>query len=82
MGKQVINNIKCAKCHRDFDVATEDLEWEHAHEIEAGDSPSGFPETGIMQEIKCPHCSKANTIIYRGIHNIENATHSHEVYSI
>ena len=29
MGRQVINKIECGKCHREFDVATEDIEWEH-----------------------------------------------------
>lgn len=82
MGRQVINKIKCAKCGRMFDVATEDLEWEHAVEMEAGDSKSGYPETGIMQNIDCPHCGKPNTIVYRGIHNTDNGTNTHEVFSM
>ena len=28
MGRHVINQIECAKCHKMFDVATEDIEWE------------------------------------------------------
>ena len=82
MGRQVINKIKCAKCGRMFDVATEDLEWEHAVEMEAGDSKSGYPETGIMQKIECPHCKNENTIVYKSIHNTDTETYTHEVYSL
>ena len=81
MGRQVINSIKCAKWGKEFDVATEDLEWEHAVDSEAGDTKSGYPGTGIMQEIECPHCGKANTIVYRGIRNTDNGTYTQEVYS-
>lgn len=84
MGREVINKIKCAKCGQVFDVATEDLEWERAVESEAGDAKSGYPETGIMQEIECPNpkCRHKNTIVYRGIHNTDTGTYTHEVYSI
>ena len=82
MGRQVINKIKCAKCHREFDVATEDLEWEHADELDAGDSASGYPETHIMQNIDCPRCGKPNTIVYRGIHNTDNGINTHSVFSM
>ena len=82
MGRQVINKIKCAKCGRMFDVATEDLEWEHAVEMEAGDSKSGYPETGIMQKIECPHRKNENTIVYKSIHNTDTETYTHEVYSL
>lgn len=78
----MINNIKCVKCGREFDVATEDLEWEHAVEMEAGETKSGYPETGILQKIECPHCKKENTIVYRGIHNTDTGTYTQEVYSI
>lgn len=84
MGRQVINSIKCAKCGREFDVATEDLEWEHAEEMEAGDTKSGYPETGIMQQIECPNpkCGYMNTIVYRGIRNTDTETYAHVVYSL
>ena len=84
MGREVINKIKCAKCGREFDVATEDLEWEHAVESEAGDTKSGYPETGIMQKIECPNskCRYKNTIVYRGIHNTDTGTCMQEVYSL
>lgn len=35
MGRQVINNIECGFCHKDFDVATEDIEWEHQNDAGA-----------------------------------------------
>ena len=84
MGRQVINNIKCAKCRLEFDVATEDLEWEHAIESEAGDTKSGYPETGIMQKIECPNpkCRYENTIAYKGVRNTNTGTYTHEVYSL
>lgn len=82
MGRQIINNIECAKCHKMFDVATEDLEWEHADEMEADDSVSGYPETHIMQKIECPYCGKENTIVYKGIRNTDNGTYTHEVFSM
>lgn len=84
MGRQLINNIKCAKCGREFGVATEDLEWEHALESEAGDTKSGYPETGIMQKIECPNpkCRYMNTIVYRCIHNTNDGTCQDTVFSI
>lgn len=82
MGREVINKIECAKCHKMFDVATEDLEWEHATEMEAGETKSGYPETRIMQKIECPYCKKENTIAYKGIHNTDTGTYTHEVYSL
>lgn len=27
MGRQIINSIKCGRCHKEFDVATDDIEW-------------------------------------------------------
>lgn len=84
MGRKVINDIKCAKCGRVFDVATEDLKWEHAVESKAGDTKSGYPETGIMQKIECPNpkCRYENSIVYRGIHNTDDGTYTQTVYSL
>lgn len=82
MGRQVINKIECAQCHKMFDVATEDLEWEHAVEMEAGETKSGYPETRMMQKIECPCCKKENTIAYKAIHNTGAETCTHEVYSL
>lgn len=84
MGRQVINKIECAQCHKMFDVATEDLEWEHAVEVEAEDSKSGNPETRIMQEIECPNpkCGYKNTIAYKGIRNTDTGIYTREVYSL
>lgn len=82
MGREVINKVECAKCHKMFDVATEDLEWEKADTIEAKESKSRLRETHIMQKIECPHCKKENTIVYKEIGDSQSKDYTREVFSI
>ena len=64
MGRQVINNIECVKCHKEFDVATEDIEWEHLEDAGESDVHPGMKDYHVWQKIKCPKCGYANQIIY------------------
>lgn len=63
MGRQVINKIECGKCHREFDVATEDIEWEHL--TDAGEVEDGSPihDYGVFQTVECHHCGVKNKIV-------------------
>ena len=67
MGRQVINEIKCAVCGNSFDVATEDLEWEHIEDFGERDDNPVLHDLGIGQSVVCPHCNKPNKILYKAI---------------
>lgn len=64
MGRQVINNIECAYCKKEFDVATEDIEWEHLTDAGETDDNSGIHDYHVFQKVSCPHCDKDNNIIF------------------
>ena len=40
MAREIINSIKCGFCHEKFDVATEDIEWEHINDAGETDTDS------------------------------------------
>ena len=63
MGRQVINKIECGKCHREFSVSTEDIEWEHL--IDAGEVEDGSPihDYGVFQSVECEHCGAKNKVV-------------------
>ena len=63
MGRQVINSIECGKCHKEFDVATEDIEWEHLNDAGETEDDSTMHDFNVFQTIKCPHCGKENKIV-------------------
>lgn len=63
MGRQIINHIECGFCHKEFDVATEDLEWEHIEDVGETDEDVTLHDYAISQKIDCPFCSKANSIL-------------------
>lgn len=65
MGRQVINQIECGYCHKMFDVATEDLEWEHMKDIGERDDDPALHDFAISQIVECPHCGKENDILYK-----------------
>lgn len=67
MGRQVINEIKCAVCGNSFDVATEDLEWEHIEDFGERDDNPVLHDLGIGQSVVCPHCNKPNKVLYKAI---------------
>ena len=60
MGRQVINKIVCAKCRKEFDVATEDIEWEHLTDAGETGNKSGIHDYHVFQKVSCPHCDKVN----------------------
>lgn len=64
MGRQVINKIECVKCHKEFDVATEDIEWEHLTDAGETEDNSGIRDYHVFQKVSCPHCDKVNNIIF------------------
>lgn len=64
MGRQVINTIECAKCHKVFDVATEDIEWEHLTDAGETDDNSGIHDYHVFQKVRCPYCYKVNNIVF------------------
>lgn len=64
MGRQVINTIECAKCHKVFDVATEDIEWEHLTDAGETDDNGGIHDYHVFQIVSCPHCDKDNNVIF------------------
>lgn len=64
MERQVINKIECAKCHKEFDVATEDIEWEHLTDAGEKDDNSGIHDYYVVQKVSCPYCDKLNNIVF------------------
>lgn len=65
MGRTVINSIECGHCHKKFEVATEDLEWEKL--IDLGECDDNHPQHdyAINQKVVCPHCHKENSILMK-----------------
>ena len=55
MGRQVINQIECAKCHKMFDVATEDIEWEHLSDAGETEEDNTIHDFNVFQTVDC-HC--------------------------
>ena len=83
MGRQVINKIECGFCHNEFDVATEDLEWEHIEDFGERDDNPVLHDFGIWQSVVCPHCNKPNKILYKTIgESITGPFSNEEVISI
>ena len=56
MAREIINSIKCGFCHEKFDVATEDIEWEHINDAGETDTDSDVYDFSVSQKIKCPNC--------------------------
>lgn len=63
MGREIINTITCGYCHKEFDVATEDIEWEHLVDASETDEDSSFHDYHVFQTVDCPHCRKSNKIL-------------------
>lgn len=55
--------IECGYCHKEFDVATEDIEW--AHLVDTGEKGEGgsIHDYHVFQNVDCPHCGKSNKIV-------------------
>lgn len=82
MGRQAINSIECGFCHKDFDVATEDIEWEH--QIDAGETEedSTIHDFSVFQTVDCPYCGKANKIVMHAKGKSESQFDTMEVISL
>jgi len=63
MGRQIINMIECGKCHKQFDVATEDIEWEHLNDAGETEEDSTIHDFNVFQTVDCPYCGKENKIV-------------------
>ena len=64
MGRQVINRIKCGNCSREFDVATEDIEWDHLADLGPVDDGSNIRDYGVIQSVTCPYCKETQKIVF------------------
>lgn len=82
MARHVINQIECGYCHKYFDVATEDLEWEHTKDVGEREDNPDLHDYAISQKVTCPHCGKANDILYKSIGSSSTDIDSHEVMSM
>ena len=82
MGKTIINTIGCVKCHKEFDVATEDIKQEHlndAGEVEEGNTIHDF---NVFQTVRCPYCHKENKIVLHAKGKSESELTSMRVISL
>ena len=64
MGRQVINCICCSQCGREFNVATEDIEWEHLQDIGEADDGTSIRDYGLFQKVTCPFCNADQKIVF------------------
>lgn len=55
--------IECGKCHKAFDVATEDIEWEHISDAGETEEDSTIHDFNVFQTVDCPYCGKGNKIV-------------------
>lgn len=82
MGRHIINDIECGFCHKVFDVATEDIEWEHLSDAEESEENSSIHDFSVFQTVDCPHCGKANKIVMHAKGKSESQFDTLEVISL
>lgn len=82
MGREIINTIECIKCHRTFDVATEDIEWEHLSDAGETEEDSAIRDYSVFQTVQCPHCGKDNKIVMHARGKSEAAFDTLKVISL
>ena len=82
MGRQIINSITCCNCNTQFDVATEDIEWEHISDIGETEENSGIHDFKVSQTVECPHCGKKNKILMHAKGKTADQLDSIEVISM
>lgn len=82
MGRQVINTIECIKCHRSFDVATEDIEWENLNDAGEIENDCTIHDYSVFQTVQCPRCEKENKIVMHAKGKSEAAFDTLEVISL
>lgn len=82
MGRQIINGIECVFCHRDFDVATEDIEWDHLSDAGETEEDSTIHDYSVFQTADCPHCGKPNKIVLHAKGKSEAQLDSWKMFSL
>ena len=82
MAREIINQIECGNCHKNFDVATEDIEWEHITDVGEREDNSELHNYAISQKVTCPHCGKANDVLYKSIGRSSTDIDTQEVFSM
>lgn len=81
MSRRIINSIYCSKCNKNFEVATEDIEWEHIRDAGETEEDSSVHDYIISQTVKCPHCGKENKILIHAKGKKEDQLEAIEVIS-
>lgn len=82
MGRRIINTIVCGKCHQEFDVATEDIEWEHLTDAGEVEDDSPIHDFNVFQTVDCPHCDSKNQIVFHAKGKSEASFDSMKVVSL
>ena len=82
MGRQIINDIECGFCHKAFDVATEDIEWEHLNDAGETEDDSAIHDYSVFQTVDCPHCGKENKIVLHAKGKSEASLYTLKVFSL
>ncbi len=82
MGRQLINKIECGKCHKEFDVATENIEWEHLTDAGVIEDGSPIHDFNVFQTVDCPHCDAKNNIVLHAKGKSESNFGSMKVVSL
>lgn len=82
MAREIINQIECGFCHKNFNVATEDLEWEQITDVGEREDNPDLHDYAISQKVDCPHCGKANNILYKTVGHSDMDLQEGEVMSM
>ena len=82
MGRQIINTIECSKCHREFGVATEDIEWEHLTDAGEVEDSNPIHDFNVFQTVDCPYCDSKNQIVFHAKGESEASFNSMKVVSL
>lgn len=62
--RQKIKTIQCPYCKKDFDVNTEDIEWEHLEDLGEVDDNNDLHDFGLFQKVTCSHCYANIQIVF------------------
>ena len=81
MARDIISIIDCGFCHKEFDVATEDIDWVHLEDAGESDENSSVHEYHVFQTVDCSHCGKPNKIVMHAKGKNAAALSSMEVVS-
>ena len=82
MGRTIINTIYCSKCSREFDVATEDIEWERINDAGETEEDRSIHDYNVFQTVECPYCGKKNSIVMHAKGESDEQLNTLEVISL